>query len=118
MRPAPLALFTLALAALAAWPLSHLGAAPEAQAQTVVERAACGPESAEPAPDPRALALPPGHPPIGDLERLLPPRHPPIRGEAGALPPGHPELPPGHPPIPSSPHGMPLPFGEPVLLET
>jgi hypothetical protein len=117
MKPAPLALLSLALAAAAAWPLSHLGAAAGARPQPAVEQAACGSESGDAAPAPRALRLPPGHPPFG-IERLLPPGHPPITDEEDALPPGHPELPPGHPPIPSSPRGLPLPFGEPVLLET
>ncbi|HEX9241695.1 MAG TPA: hypothetical protein VF875_04575 [Anaeromyxobacter sp.] len=117
MKSAPLALLTLAFAAAAAWPLSHLGAAPAGTARPAVEQTACVPERAEGAPGPRALALPPGHPRI-DIQGLLPPGHPPIPGVQGALPPGHPELPPGHPPIPSSPRGMPLPFGEPVLLET
>jgi hypothetical protein len=117
MKPSPLALLTLALAAAAAWPLSHLGAGPVSVAPRAVQPVACVPESDDQAPDPHALALPPGHPPI-DLPPLLPPGHPPIPGERGALPPGHPELPPGHPPIPSSPWGTVPPFDEPVLLET
>jgi hypothetical protein len=117
MKPSPLALLTLALAAAAAWPLSHLGAGRAQAAARAVQPVACVPERAEAEPDPHALLLPPGHPPI-DLQPLLPPGHPPIPEERGALPPGRPELPPGHPPIPSSPWGTPLPFDEPVVLET
>jgi hypothetical protein len=56
-----------------------------------------------------ALALPPGHPPVGEARRL-PPGHPSI-GD-GLLPPGHPpvgaspRLPAGHPPVPSVPAPM------------
>ncbi|HZZ82936.1 MAG TPA: hypothetical protein VFE30_00195 [Anaeromyxobacteraceae bacterium] len=69
-------------------------------------------------------ALPPGHPPIG---QLLPPGHPPV-GEAPdeaapALPPGHPPvgpapqqlLPPAHPPV-GGEHGGPL-FEEPAMRD-
>jgi hypothetical protein len=120
MKYAPLALFTLALAAATAWPLARWGtalAAPAGAEATL--QPACAPQTSEAQPEPHALALPPGHPPV-DLRRFLPPGHPPIAAEegAGALPPGHPELPPGHPPIPSSPRGMPLPFlDEPVIHE-
>ncbi len=67
------------------------------------------------APSGSASALPPGHPPTGDL----PPGHPPT----GDLPPGHPpagDLPPGHPPAggapdaaPGNPHGAGGPQGSP-----
>lgn len=53
-----------------------------------------------------SLALPPGHPPLDEVE--LPPGHPPLEGLFG-LPPGHPPLdrlglPQGHPPIGACPY--------------
>jgi hypothetical protein len=121
MKPAPLALFTLALGAAAAWPLARIGATSGAAAVPVVQEVSapsCEPGRREPVPGPGALVLPPGHPPV-PLELLLPPGHPPVsHGEDEAQPEG-PALPPGHPPIPSTPSspGVP-PFGEPVVLET
>jgi hypothetical protein len=115
MKPAPLTLLTLGLAAVAAWPLSQLRAAPAKDESPAVQRVDCDEEDAEEAPSPHALVLPPGHPPV-DLRHLLPPGHPPVGGDADALPPGHPALPPGHPPIPSG--NVPLvPFGEPAVYE-
>lgn len=117
MKPAPFALFILALVVAMAWPLSSaIGAAKAsgATAQADFRPAACVPEEADaaPAPTPEEMGLlPPGHPPIS--ADGLPPGHPPIPGRAQRLPPGHPPIPSGHPPVPASPG---LLFGEPVLL--
>jgi hypothetical protein len=119
MKPAPIALFTLALGVATAWPLSRIGAVSEAAVVPTVEARApaCTAEHPDSSPGPNALALPPGHPPI-PLEMLLPPGHPPVsHGDEGLQPDG-PALPPGHPPIPSTPLSPgTLPFGEPVLLD-
>jgi hypothetical protein len=115
MKPAPFALFILALVVAMAWPLSSaIGSATAASAaiaQADVQPAACVPEQGDAAPTPEQMGLPPGHPPIST--RSLPPGHPPIPGRAQALPPGHPPISSAHPPVPASPTRL---FGEPVLL--
>jgi hypothetical protein len=112
MKPAPLAIFVLALAVAAAWPLSSAIGAATATAATRaadVQPVGCVPApSDDAAPSGEDLGLPPGHPPI-PMDQL-PPGHPPI---APRLPPGHPPIPSGHPPVPSGPGPL---FGAPVLL--
>jgi hypothetical protein len=106
MKPAPLAIFTfaLALAVAAAWPISSaIGAATaSATAPTAdVQPAGCVPAPMDDAaPSAEDLDLPPGHPPI-PTDRL-PPGHPPVS----------PRLPPGHPPIPTGPGAASAPTGD------
>lgn len=123
MKPTSLVLFALAVAVATAVPISSAIGVATARAAVSGERrpAACPAAELGDAEGPRALALPPGHPPLA-TDRL-PPGHPPI---ADGLPPGHPplgsgapRLSPGHPPVPST---VPPPaasgslFGAPVLL--
>ena len=112
MKPAPFALFALALAIMLAWPISSaIGAvrARQAAPDSDIQAVGCMPDASAGMPSGDELGLPPGHP---SIEELLPPGHPPISSGAPRLPPGHPPIPSGHPPIPAAP----LPFDAPVLL--